>query len=1005
MKIFGIRLQEGTQITNLTVGSGTSFPTSPNEGELFFRSDASLLTRGLWLYVGGNWDRIASTDSLTVPNGASLPAQAQEGDIFFRNSNDSNEGLYVYSNGAWGTVGTSANELEAEISKSVPPGSIGQVPFISVDGTRETEQGYTVIPGQFIESDAELTEAQTRIVSQEDIFNEWYRFSHQASAGGTLTRTANVSRFQFTSSNLATVSASFPVGSTIQVVSVGNPSFNGTWTVSAVSASGQNHVVFWNQEAADATSVTGIIQLDSLQPAYPAELTAWSYDAINDRVVCTVNSDSHLGFISQNRFSSYEHEVVLRSTNSDDDSIGVVLAWAVVGGREYTLTAIRSTGGQGFTWRVVYNFSRSDSITVQDKTTEVKWGNGGYGATAGAAGYVANAALGGWDDFPAGTRVKITRDNDIFTVQTSDLGESTYVSAATITVDLTSAAYLEKFRGPREIGYSTSSQASSSFEILSFSDSANDIYDIRNGNVYRYVVDSWELQPFTLTEAIGPGKLLYDIYTEKLFWMDPILGATKIGDRYVARHGDTMDGPLVVTTNTTETAVRITQTGAGAALLVEDSANPDSTPFTVLSDGKVLIGSDTVRTASSGIVPQLQLNTNNTNIGAAFNIFGTTALGSALYFLKTRSTVPSDHSAVLSNDALGSLIFEGSDGVGFFRGALIQSVVDATPATGSVPAALVFSTTAAGDASPTERLRISSAGALRVSSSFGIAGQVLTSQGSSAPPQWTTPPGSGTVTSVAIEPAGVGISVSGSPITSSGTITITSNATNSNTPSTIVARDGSGNFSAGVVTVGQLSLPSNASIRTFSSGDPIVNGLTTNSDFGLLIDGVSNGHVVVALDSNDDEESFYVMSYTTDNSTSANKAMTNVALRVTRQGNMTVSGSMTGTQVNLPVSQTATATLTTSTTAAGQVLATFPSATYRSAKFLVQISSGTSHQITELNMVHNGTTVFMTEFGTVNTSSDLASFAADVSGGNVRLLTTPANAVTTYKVVRTSITA
>jgi hypothetical protein len=56
----------------------------------------------------------------------------------------------------------------------------------------------------------------------------------------------------------------------------------------------------------------------------------------------------------------------------------------------------------------------------------------------------------------------------------------------------------------------------------------------------------------------------------------------------------------------------------------------------------------------------------------------------------------------------------------------------------------------------------------------GTSGQVLTSAGTGATPTWTTPT-TGTVTSVAAS-AGTGISVSGSPITGSGTITITNTA-------------------------------------------------------------------------------------------------------------------------------------------------------------------------------------------------------------------------------------
>ena len=67
----------------------------------------------------------------------------------------------------------------------------------------------------------------------------------------------------------------------------------------------------------------------------------------------------------------------------------------------------------------------------------------------------------------------------------------------------------------------------------------------------------------------------------------------------------------------------------------------------------------------------------------------------------------------------------------------------------------------------------------------GTSGQVLTSAGTGATPTWTTPT-TGTVTSVAAA-AGTGISVSGSPITTSGTITITNTA-----PDQVVSLTGAG---------------------------------------------------------------------------------------------------------------------------------------------------------------------------------------------------------------------
>ena len=74
--------------------------------------------------------------------------------------------------------------------------------------------------------------------------------------------------------------------------------------------------------------------------------------------------------------------------------------------------------------------------------------------------------------------------------------------------------------------------------------------------------------------------------------------------------------------------------------------------------------------------------------------------------------------------------------------------------------------------------------------SQGTSGQVLTSAGTGNTPTWTTPT-TGTVTSVAAT-GGTGISISGSPITSSGTLTITNTA-----PDQTVSLSGGGTTTIG----------------------------------------------------------------------------------------------------------------------------------------------------------------------------------------------------------------
>lgn len=91
-------------------------------------------------------------------------------------------------------------------------------------------------------------------------------------------------------------------------------------------------------------------------------------------------------------------------------------------------------------------------------------------------------------------------------------------------------------------------------------------------------------------------------------------------------------------------------------------------------------------------------------------------------------------------------------------------------------------------------------------------------------------------------------------------------------------------------------------------------------------------------------------------------------------------------------------TLTTSATTANQVLDSNAIANFRSALYQIQIVSGTSYHTTQVSVIHDGTTAYIAEYGTVATA-EIATFDADISGGNLRLLTTPTNAVTTYKVI------
>ena len=88
--------------------------------------------------------------------------------------------------------------------------------------------------------------------------------------------------------------------------------------------------------------------------------------------------------------------------------------------------------------------------------------------------------------------------------------------------------------------------------------------------------------------------------------------------------------------------------------------------------------------------------------------------------------------------------------------------------------------------------------------------------------------------------------------------------------------------------------------------------------------------------------------------------------------------------------QTATTTATTQTS-----IATYAVASYDGIKAVITADDGTERSITELVITHDGTTAVATEYAQLNTDTALATFDVDISGGNVRILVTPAAATST----------
>lgn len=106
---------------------------------------------------------------------------------------------------------------------------------------------------------------------------------------------------------------------------------------------------------------------------------------------------------------------------------------------------------------------------------------------------------------------------------------------------------------------------------------------------------------------------------------------------------------IVSVTDNTNAAVRITQTGTGNALLVEDSANPDSTPTVIDASGRVIIGN----TTSVGNGQQLQTVNADT---AAYR--ASTTVAPSITLARARGTIASP-TGMSANDSMGKIVFGG----------------------------------------------------------------------------------------------------------------------------------------------------------------------------------------------------------------------------------------------------------------------------------------------------------------------------------------------------------
>jgi len=124
------------------------------------------------------------------------------------------------------------------------------------------------------------------------------------------------------------------------------------------------------------------------------------------------------------------------------------------------------------------------------------------------------------------------------------------------------------------------------------------------------------------------------------------------------------------------------------------------------NSGRLLVGTSTSRT---GYKFETEGTASN-NGWASFSHNSNDVVGAILKLLKSRGTAVGSNTIVQSGDIVGRIDFDGTDGSINQTAAQIYAVIDGTPGANDMPGRLVFSTTADGASSPTERMRITNTG-------------------------------------------------------------------------------------------------------------------------------------------------------------------------------------------------------------------------------------------------------------------------------------------------------
>lgn len=207
---------------------------------------------------------------------------------------------------------------------------------------------------------------------------------------------------------------------------------------------------------------------------------AFTYDEATNRIGNPLNTDSLVGFISPEVYTDYTLDVTITSlSNWQVDPVGLVLAHVTdPDGTKHTLTIMRCSYAPDYPtmpWlshdapmQVAVDYNTHAQVNIAKGYFGLRY-NGGKVPTAEDPymehpGGSNGSTDWGFDKFPNGVRIAVTRNKDTFIISTSQYDETNLHPGAVLTIDLNSHPSLARFKAACPYGFCTVSQDLTSWD-------------------------------------------------------------------------------------------------------------------------------------------------------------------------------------------------------------------------------------------------------------------------------------------------------------------------------------------------------------------------------------------------------------------------------------------------------------------------------------------------------------------------------------------------------------